>query len=358
MRIYNFGAGPAGLPNAVVEQIKSDLPGWYEGMSVMELSHRLPKFTVLTREIEQNIRILLSVPDEFAVLFMHGGARMQFSAIPLNFLNGVNSADYLVTGHWSQLAFSDAQRYCQPHLVAHGEPSGFTAIPAFSAWCLSERGAYLHYTDNETVHGVAFHAFPKIEGKWLISDMTSSIATKVLDFSPFGLIYASTQKNLGIAGGTLVLVRRALLGRAHPLTPPLLDYTFCATHESMCNTPPVFAWYVMGLVVQWALAQGGLQVLESLSQQKGALFYEYIDKSRFYSNVVDKACRSHITIPFHLPTPALEKRFLEQASAQGFKQLQGHKVLGGLRACFYNAMPLEGVAALIDFMRVFEAQHG
>lgn len=353
MTTYNFGAGPACLPHEVLERIRNDIPNWHDGMSIMEVSHRSTAAMELVAKIEENVRQLLKIPEEFAVLFLQGGARTQFSAVLLNLLNGAPTADYLVTGHWSQLAFKDAKRYCQPHCVASSEDSGFTQIPDEKTWSFSDTSPFLHYTDNETIHGIEFPFVPKAP-KWLISDMTSNIACRPIDFSRFGCIYASAQKNLGIAGITLVIVRKALLNHAHPLTPPTLDYKVCFEYHSMANTPPLFAWYVLGLMVDWSLAQGGCEALMAKQAQKAKLIYDLIDSSELYSNAVDPSCRSSVNIPFKLTTEALEKKFLEEANRAGLKQLKGHKVIGGCRASLYNAMPLAGAQYLADFMKDFE----
>ncbi|MBN9288725.1 MAG: phosphoserine transaminase [Gammaproteobacteria bacterium 39-13] len=357
--IYNFGAGPACLPVDVLEQIRDDIPDWYEGMSIMEISHRLPVFMELTQSIEQDLRSLLTIPDEFAVLFMHGGARTQFSAVPLNLLNGSKVADYLVTGHWSDLAYQDAQRYCQPHLVASSKEEHYTKIPEEKEWNFSKQGAYLHYTDNETIHGVEFPHPPKVKDKWLISDMTSNILTKPIDFSSYGLIYASAQKNLGIAGITVVIVRKELLGKEHPFTPPTMSYAFCEKTQSMGNTSPVFCWYVLGLVLKWVKKQGNCETLANACKQKSTLIYDVIDNSNnFYISPVVKEYRSRVNVPFRLPSAELETLFLNEANAIGLKQLKGHKTVGGCRASLYNAMPLEGVEKLAEFMKEFEKTRG
>jgi phosphoserine aminotransferase len=353
MTNYNFGAGPACLPIEVMQRIKEDLPHWHDGMSIMELSHRSEIVLAHTAKIEENLRSLLKIPDNFAVLFMQGGARTQFSAILLNLLNGAPTADYLITGHWSQLAFNDAKVYCHAHCAATGEANQFTRIPEESTWSFTETSPFLHYTENETVHGVEFHKLPTTQ-KWLISDMTSSIAARPIDFSRMGCIYASAQKNLGIAGITVVIVRKDLLGNAHPMTPPTLNYTLCHEMGSMINTPPVFPWYVLGLVVEWALSQGGCENLAKIQAQKAKLIYDVIDESDLYSNPVYPADRSLINIPFSVKNEALEKRFLAEANEAGLKQLKGHKVVGGCRASLYNAMPVEGAACLADFMKDFE----
>ncbi|MGE3319130.1 MAG: 3-phosphoserine/phosphohydroxythreonine transaminase [Candidatus Berkiella sp.] len=355
--IYNFGAGPACLPEAVLNHIREDIPHWHDGMSIMEISHRLPEFMALTETIEANLRSLLAIPDDFAVLFMAGGARTQFSVIPMNLLNGANTADYIITGHWSNLASKDAAKYCQVHCVASTQSDGFTTVPQDSDLNFSENAPYVHYTDNETIQGVEFGHFPKTE-KWLVSDMTSNILTKTIDFSRIGLIYASAQKNLGIAGITVVIVRKSLLGKAHPFTPPTFDYTLCTENHSLMNTPPVFNWYVLGLVLEWVKQQGGLKTLQQEVEQKAKLLYKLIDSSDFYTNPVASNARSRINIPFRLPSEKLDSEFIAQADKAGLKQLKGHKVVGGCRASFYNAMPLSGVQALCDFMRDFEKTHG
>lgn len=356
--LYNFGAGPACLPPSVLAQIRDDIPDWYEGMSIMEISHRLPVVVTLTEQIEAKLRSLLAIPEEFAVLFMHGGARTQFSAVPMNLLAGAKTADYLVTGHWSRLALTDARPYCAAHCIATSEPEHFTVIPERTAWVVQADAPYLHYTDNETIQGVEFPEFPEVEGKWLVSDMTSNILSKPIDFSRFGLIYASAQKNLGIAGITVVIVRKSLLGKAHSFTPPTLNYSLLEESHSMLNTPPVFSWYVLGLMLEWTQKQGGIQAIAQLATAKAQQLYDYIDASDFYHNPVVKTARSRINIPFRLPSEALENTFLSEAEKIGLKQLKGHKVVGGCRASLYNAMPLAGVQTLVEFMRDFAKTHG
>lgn len=355
--LYNFGAGPACLPPQVLEQIREDIPDWYQGMSIMELSHRLNVVMELTAQIEANLRSLLDIPDNFAVLFMHGGARTQFSAIPLNLLNGANTADYIVTGTWSNLAYKDAKAYCKAHCVATMEANQFTRLPTFDEMSFSSDAPYVHYTDNETIHGVEFTDLPPTQ-KPLVSDMTSNILTKPIDFSRYGLIYASAQKNLGIAGITVVIVRKDLLGKAHAFTPPTLNYDLCYQQQSMYNTPPVFSWYVLGLVLDWTKANGGCQAFAKEAIEKSSLIYKVIDSSDFYTNPVAVNARSRVNVPFRLPSDALENEFLSNASENGLLQLKGHKSVGGCRASLYNAMPLKGAQALADFMRHFEQTKG
>ncbi|HRE32977.1 MAG TPA: 3-phosphoserine/phosphohydroxythreonine transaminase, partial [Candidatus Berkiella sp.] len=275
--------------------------------------------------------------------------------IPMNLLNGATGADYIVTGHWSNLALKDATAYCKAECVANTIEGQFTSLP--SHYRFTENAPYIHYTDNETIHGVEF-AMPPETDKWLVSDMTSNILTKSLDFSRYGLIYASAQKNLGIAGITVVIVRKSLLGKAHPFTPPTLNYELCHQNNSMINTPSVFSWYVLGLVVDWVLQMGGLTAITQQVAEKAKLIYDLMDASDFYQNPVAIKARSRINIPFRLPSEAQESLFLSEAEKNGLKQLKGHKVVGGCRASFYNAMPIEGVKALIDFMRYFEKAHG
>lgn len=355
--VYNFGAGPACIPEQVLNQIREDIPDWNDGMSIMEISHRLPEFMALTETIEHHLRSLLAIPDDFAVLFMAGGARTQFSVIPMNLLNGASTADYIITGHWSNLAAKDAASYCQAHCAVSTQSTAYTTIPQDSELSLSQNAAYVHYTDNETIQGVEFNHYPRTE-KWLVSDMTSNILTKPIDFSRFGLIYASAQKNLGIAGITVVIVRKSLLGKAHPFTPPTLNYTLSEENRSLLNTPPVFNWYVLGLVLDWVMQKGGLKVIQQEVEQKAKLLYELINQSEFYTNPVAANARSRINIPFRLPSEKLESEFLAQADKAGLKQLKGHKVVGGCRASLYNAMPISGVDALCAFMREFAKTHG
>lgn len=356
--IYNFGAGPACLPPEVLTRIKQDIPDWYEGMSVMELSHRLPVVMEMTQTIESNLRKLLSIPDDFAVLFMQGGARAQFSAAPLNFLAKNPVANYIVTGTWSKLAYEEALKYGQIHLAATSEPYQFSRIPDPATWQFADKAVYCHYADNETIHGVEFARAPEAPDQLLISDMTSNILTKTIDFSRYAMIYASAQKNLGIAGITVVIVRRDCLKQpAHPLTPSTLHYKLFEESQSLYNTPSVFCWYVLGLILEWMLAQGGLSAFIQASQQKSALLYQIIDDSGFYHNPVFPPHRSRMNVPFTLLTPELETQFLAAASQAGLKQLKGHKNVGGIRASIYNAMPMAGVEALATVMQDFEKKH-
>lgn len=356
-QIYNFGAGPACLPQEVLAQIRHDIPDWYQGISVMELSHRLPVVTALTQSVETDLRQLLAIPSEFAVLFMHGGARAQFAAIPLNLLDEARVADYLISGTWSALACKEAQKYGQINCVATSQEENYRRLPPRADWKIDKHASYFHYTDNETIHGIEFAHPPVVADKWLVSDMTSNLMTKPIDFTRFGLIYASAQKNLGIAGLTVVIVRKALLGKAHPWTPATLNYSEYYHSHSLYNTPAVFCWYVLGLILKWAKAQGGLEVLAQHCQQKAALLYQVIDNSDFYQPYTHFD-RSRINIPFRLPSVELETLFLEKADSMGLKQLKGHQLLGGCRASLYNAMPIAGVQQLVEFMQFFQKRYG
>lgn len=359
LMIYNFGAGPAMLPPGILHRIREDIPNWHEGMSIMEISHRLPRTMQLLAAIEADFRNLLHVPEDFSILFMHGGARAQFSAVPLNLLNGAPSADYFVTGTWSEYAFEEAKKYTQAHCVSDAKTEQFTAIPPADTWSFSENAAYVHYTDNETINGIEFPCPPPFTGPYLVSDMTSNILTREIDFNSFGLIYASAQKNLGIAGITVVIVRKSLLGNAHPYTPSIMNYSAYHETQSMYNTPALFCWYVLGLVLEWAKERGGLTALSEDCVEKSQTIYDVIDSHPdFYQNTVQKSFRSRINVPFTLPTEELTSLFLKEANDLNLKQLKGHALVGGCRASFYNGMPMEGVWKLAELMEAFAKRHG
>lgn len=349
--IFNFSAGPAMLPAPVLDQIERELRNWHNGISIMELSHRIPQVISMVKETSVNIRDLLKIPSNFKILFMQGGARTQFSAVPLNLLgenNPLVAANYLITGHWSSQACIEAKRYTKVNTITDS-----------SAVFHAKNAAYIHFTDNETIDGIELLEYPVCPVELtpsipFVIDATSSILSKTIDFKNVGLIYAATQKNLGIAGLTLVIVRDDLIGKAHPLTPKMLDYHAMDDADSMVNTPPVFCWYVMSLVLKWVQSQGGVSAMEQRALEKSKLLYDTIDNSRLYHNTIDTKVRSRLNIPFRLPTIELENSFLNEAEKQGLLYLKGHKVLGGIRASVYNAMPLEGVQALVQFMKQFE----
>ncbi|RUQ39389.1 MAG: 3-phosphoserine/phosphohydroxythreonine transaminase [Candidatus Competibacteraceae bacterium] len=356
-RPYNFSAGPAQLPEAVLEQAKAEMLDWRgSGMSVMEMSHRGKEFVAIAEQAEADLRELLAIPANYKVLFLQGGASSQFAAIPLNLLRGKTKADYLNTGMWSKKAISEAKKFAQVNVVASSEAVNFTTVPARETWKCDAEAAYLHYTPNETIGGVELHTVPDVDVP-LVADFSSTLLSRPVDVSRFGLIYAGAQKNIGPAGLTLVIVREDLLGQTVAGTPTMLDYAVMAKEGSMYNTPPTYAWYIAGLVFQWMKAQGGLSAIAARNQAKAGLLYKAIDESGFYRNPVDPAYRSWMNVPFTLPDAALDKPFLAEAKAAGLVTLAGHRSVGGMRASIYNAMPLEGVQALVDFMADFQKRH-
>lgn len=356
-RCYNFCAGPAALPEEVLVQAQQDLCDWQgKGLSVMEMSHRSAEFVGIAEQAEADLRELLAVPDDYACLFMQGGASTQFAAAPLNLLGHGSNADYVNTGQWSKKAIAEAKRFCKVNIAASSEATNFTTIPAFDSWQLSDDAAFLHYTPNETIGGLEFHWVPEVNVP-LVVDMSSTILSRPIDVSQFGVIYAGAQKNIGPAGITVVLVRRDLLGRAHNLTPAMLNYQTQDEAGSMYNTPPTFAWYLAGLVFQWLKARGGLSAMAEVNQRKAQALYAAIDASDFYSNPVELQSRSWMNIPFTLADSGLDKRFLSEADANGLLNLKGHRSVGGMRASIYNAVSEQAVAALIEFMQHFETHN-
>ncbi|MCL7421969.1 MAG: 3-phosphoserine/phosphohydroxythreonine transaminase [Methylobacter sp.] len=357
-RIYNFSAGPSALPEPVLRQAQEELMEWRDsGMSVMEMSHRGRFFSLIAEELENDLRTLLAIPDNYKVLFMQGGATAQFSLIPQNILNGKTRACYVNTGAWSEKAIQDAKNYCEVIVSASSEASKFTNIPDPSDWALDEQAAYLHYTANETIHGVEFSDIPDSGGLPLVSDMSSNILSRKFNLSRFGLVYAGTQKNMGPAGVTVVIVRDDLIGKAGKQTPPVFNYADQAKNHSMLNTPATYNWYLVGLVLKWLLKQGGVDAIEQRNMAKAELLYQTIDQSSLYRNPVDPSCRSRMNVPFILADQNLDKPFLAAAEANGLFELKGHRSVGGMRASIYNAMPEEGVRALCDFMAEFERTH-
>lgn len=356
-RIYNFSAGPAALPEPVLEQAQAELLDWKaRGMSVMEVSHRGADFIDFAARSEADLRELLGVPDNYRVLFLSGGATLQFASVPLNLTAPGDVADYVLTGNWGKKAVGEAERYCKVNIAADGADTKYTTIPDPATWGVTERAAYLHYTPNETVVGVEFHSVPEVSDAPLVVDMSSTILSRPVDVSRFGVIYAGAQKNIGAAGIALLIVRDDLIGHARKETPGVIDYKTMAESDSMWNTPPTFAWYVSGLVFQWLKAQGGLEAMAERNRRKAEKLYAAIDASSFFSNPVDPACRSWMNVPFTLADDALDKTFLEESAAAGLANLKGHRMVGGMRASLYNAMPEAGVDALVGFMRDFEAR--
>jgi phosphoserine aminotransferase len=358
MRVFNFAAGPAALPLEVLEQARDELTDWHGcGMSVMEISHRSKAFIGVAAEAEADLRELLAIPSDYRVLFMQGGATAQFSAIPMNLSGSDSVVDYVNTGSWSKKAIGEAKRYCRVNVAADAAASNYTSVPPRESWKLSPDAAFLHYTPNETIGGVEFPFVPELTVP-LVADMSSTILSRPIEVSRFGLIYAGAQKNIGPSGICVVIVRDALLGRARPDTPSIWDYKGVAAEGSMLNTPPTFGWYFAGLVFKWLKRQGGLSVMGQRNQAKAQLLYRSIDESGFYRNPVEPACRSWMNVPFLLPRTELEKPFLAEAGRAGLTNLEGHRSVGGMRASIYNAMPLEGVQALCDFMREFARRNG
>jgi phosphoserine aminotransferase len=360
VRVFNFAAGPATLPLQVLEQARDELTDWQAcGMSVMEVSHRSGAFVAAARAAESRLRELLRVPPNYKVLFLQGGATGQFAAIPLNLAAADARADYLNTGAWSKRAIAEARRFlAHVNVAADESATKYTTVPGAGSLRLDPAAAYLHYTANETIGGVEFPYVPDSGAVPLVADMSSSILSRPVPVEKFGLIYGGAQKNIGPAGLVVVIVREELLGRARPGTPSVWDYRAMAAEDSMLNTPPTFALYLAGLVFKWLQEQGGLPVIAARNEAKARALYEAIDGSGFYRNPVEQGCRSWMNVPFTLADPALDPLFLSAARAAGLVNLEGHRSVGGMRASLYNAMPPEGVAALVAFMREFERRHG
>ena len=357
MRAYNFSPGPAALPLEVLQQAQQELLDWnHAGMSVMEVSHRGKAFVEVAERAEADLRELLAIPGDYEVLFMQGGASAQFALIPMNLTAAGATVDYINTGHWSARAIGEARRYCAVHVAADAG-GAYGRVPAQRELDFSGTAAYVHYTPNETIGGVEFGYVPDTRGVPLVADMSSSILARPVDVSKFGLIYAGAQKNIGPSGLVVVIVRRDLLGRARAQTPSVFDYAAVAAERSMLNTPPTFAWYMAGLVFQWLRRNGGLAAMGERNRIKARTLYSAIDASAFYRNEVAADSRSEMNVTFTLAAPELDGRFLEGAAAAGLKNLKGHRVLGGMRASLYNAVPQAGVDALVDFMRDFERRH-
>ena len=358
-RVFNFSPGPAMLPEPVLLKAQAELLDWQgSGMSVMEVSHRGTDFIEFAARSERALRELLRVPDSYKVLFLQGGATLQFAAVPLNLAPPGSVADYVVTGNWGEKAVQEAERYIRVNVAATGKASKFTTVPDPKTWQVSSSAAYLHYTPNETVFGVEIHDVPEVSNAPLVADMSSTLLSRPIDVSRFGVIYAGAQKNIGPAGLALVIVREDLLGRARRETPGVIDYKTMAENDSMWNTPSTLSWYFAGLVFDWLKEQGGLEAMGKINERKAAKLYRAIDGSGFYKNPVDKAYRSWMNIPFTLANPELDKPFLQEAKAAGLTNLKGHRVVGGMRASLYNAMPEAGVDALTAFMADFAKRHG
>jgi phosphoserine aminotransferase len=358
-RVYNFSAGPAALPETVLRQAAEEMLDWHgSGMSVMEMSHRGKEFISIAAEAEALLRELLSVPSNYKVLFMQGGAIAENAIVPMNLLRGRAGADYVDTGEWSKKSIKEAKKYGRVNVAASAADTGYTTIPARDSWQLDPDAAYVHICANETIGGVEYHFTPDVGDVPLVADMSSDILSRPVEVSKYGLIYGGAQKNIGPAGLTIVIVRDDLIGQALPTTPSAFDYKTVADNESMYNTPPTYAIYIAGLVFRWIKDQGGLTAMAARNREKAALLYGFLDASGFFSSPVAHDCRSLMNVPFKLRDPALDGEFLKGADARGMVQLKGHRSVGGMRASIYNAMPIEGVAALVDYMKEFEARHG
>ncbi|HCA27883.1 MAG TPA: 3-phosphoserine/phosphohydroxythreonine transaminase [Betaproteobacteria bacterium] len=358
-RVYNFSSGPAALPQEVLAQAQEEMLNWQGcGMSVMEMSHRGKEFTGIAAQAESDLRELLQIPANYKVLFLQGGASSQFAMAPMNLLRGKQRADYVNTGQWSKKAIKEAQRYCTVNVAASSAADNFSSTPPQAQWRLDPQAAYVHYTPNETIGGVEFHWTPDTGRVPLVADMSSNILSRPVDVGRYGLIYAGAQKNIGPAGLTLVIVRDDLLGETLPGTPTLFDYKTHADNGSMYNTPPTYAMYIAGLVFKWLKHLGGIAEIEWRNIEKATRLYAAIDGSDFYHCSTAKSDRSRMNVPFALKDAALDEAFLKQAKASGLVQLKGHRSVGGMRASIYNAMPLSGVDALLEFMRAFEKTHG
>jgi len=357
-RVYNFSAGPAALPEEVLKQAQEEMLEWNDaGMSVMEMSHRGKDFMSIAAKAEADLREIMSIPDNYKVLFLQGGASSQFAMVPINLLQGKTKADYVLTGQWSKKAIAEAKRYCDVNVVSDTTDSKFTTVEEQSKWNTSSDAAYLHFTPNETIVGVEFPFLPETDVP-LVADMSSTILSRQIDVSKYGVIYAGAQKNIGPAGLTIVIVREDLIGKANKAMPAMMDYKTFADNDSMYNTPPTYSWYLAGLVFQWLKEQGGLSAMAKINETKAKTLYAAIDGSDFYSNPVDVNCRSWMNVPFLLADDDLNAQFLEEAGKAGLQTLKGHRSVGGMRASIYNAMPEAGVDALIDFMADFEKRNG
>ncbi|MDI1340104.1 3-phosphoserine/phosphohydroxythreonine transaminase [Polaromonas sp.] len=358
-RALNFSAGPATLPETVLRQAAAEMLDWNgSGMSVMEMSHRGKEFISIHAQAEADLRELLAIPANYKVLFLQGGGLAQNAIVPMNLLRGHAGADFINTGEWMKKSIKEAKNFCKVNVAASSEANGFTSVPKFDTWKLDPDAAYVHICSNETIGGVEYHWTPDTGKVPLVADMSSNLLSRPIDVSRYGLIYAGAQKNIGPSGLTIVIVREDLIGQAIPHTPSVFDYKQQADNDSMYNTPPTYAIYIAGLVFKHLKALGGLTAVEAHNRRKAALLYDYLDATSFYSNPVAREDRSLMNVPFKLKDESLDEAFLKGAQARGMLQLKGHRSVGGMRASIYNAMPLEGVQALVTYMKEFEASHG
>jgi phosphoserine aminotransferase len=358
-RVYNFSAGPSMLPQSILERARDELLEYDgNGMSVMEVNHRGKQFAAIADRSRDTLRRLMGVPDNYRILFLHGPARTHFAAVPLNLAGAGAIADYVDTGMWSKMAMEEAERFMTVNVAASSRDQNYASIPPLSDWRLTDGAAYVHITPNETIGGVEYHEVPDLGDRVLVGDMSSNILSRPMDVGKFGLIYAGAQKNMGIAGLSIVIVREDLLGRARPGTPSMLDYQVHADAESLAATAPTFAWYLAALMLDWIEGQGGLEQMAATNRRKAEKLYACIDSSNFYHNPIEREHRSWMNVPFTLPSEDMDAAFLSESAEQGLVGLKGHRFVGGMRASIYNAMPEEGVDRLVAFMGDFMQRHG
>ncbi len=364
--IFNFSAGPAVLPKEVLQQAAAEMLDWHGcGMSVMEMSHRGPQFMSIIAAAQSDLRELLNVPENYKILFLQGGGLGENAIVPMNLMGRKPqpaTADFIHTGSWTAKSIKEAKKYGKVNIAASGEASGFTTVPTRESWQLSKNAAYVHLCTNETIDGVEYQFTPDVGAETddapIVADMSSHILSRVIDVSKYGVIFGGAQKNIGPAGLTIVIVREDLLGHALPICPSAFDWKIVADNDSMYNTPPTYAIYIAGLVFQWLKRQGGVAAMEQKNIAKAKLLYDYLDATDFYENRIAKDCRSRMNVPFFLKNETLNAEFLSAAQSHGLLQLKGHKSVGGMRASIYNAMPIEGVQALVAFMQDFATKHG
>jgi phosphoserine aminotransferase len=358
-RVFNFSAGPAMLPESVLRTAAAEMLDWHgSGMSVMEMSHRGKEFISIYEQAVADLRELLAVPDNYKIIFLQGGGLGENAIVPMNMLRGKSSIDFVLTGEWSKKSAEQASKFATARIAASAEATSFTTIPERTTWQLDPQAAYVHLCMNETIGGVEFQEVPNVGDVPLVGDVSSTILSRPLDVSKFGLVFGGAQKNIGPAGLTIVIVRDDLIGQATPYTPDVFNYAVQAKNDSMYNTPPTYAIYIAGLVFQWLKVRGGVSAMEQQNIAKAQLLYSALDASDFYVTKVAKACRSRMNVPFFLRDEKLNSAFLQGADQRGLLQLKGHRVVGGMRASIYNAMPVEGVQALVAYLQSFEKSHG
>ena len=356
-RVYNFSAGPSMLPEEVLKTAAEQMLDYEgSGQSVMEMSHRSKVYDKIIKDAENDLRKLMEIPDNYKVLFLQGGASSQFAMVPLNLMTKNGKADYVITGQWSKKAFSEAKKYGEPNKVASSEDKVFNYIPKLDKSMFDKDADYVHITYNNTIYGTVYHEIPDVDAP-IVTDMSSCILSEPVDVSKFGMIYAGAQKNVGPAGVTIVIIREDLLGNAMDITPTMFDYQIHADNESLYNTPPCYGIYVCGLVFKYLLKNGGLKAMKEINEKKAKILYDYLDSSEMFRGTVVKEDRSLMNVPFVTDDEELNAKFIKEATEAGFVNLKGHRSVGGMRASIYNAMPVEGVEALVEFMKKFEQEN-